>query len=523
MMTSARRPPRAANSSETSTLTRAEGPSAATFSRASIAARGGAASALPSAPGRSDPIAQALQPAPGPRSTTSARRASRAARRPAATRHPPARSRRPRAAAPRRRRRAPSARSAASRSARPDPSGGSRLDLLQPLGLLGRRQPVDDLVEIALQDRGQAIQRQPDPVVGHAALAEVVGANPLAPLAGADLRLAVGGHGRLLLLLRALQQAGLQHAHRLRTVLDLRALVLARHDDPGRDVRDAHRGVGGVDALTAGARRAIDVHAQILLLHPHVHVLGLRQHGHRHGGGVDAAARLGDRHTLHPVDAALELEPAPRAAALHEQDDVLETADAGGAPVHHLDLPALRLRVLGVHARELGGEQRRLVAAGAGADLDEDVPVVVGILGEDELLQLVFERGLARGQLVDLALRQLGQLAIAALGQDVPGLAEPLEDVLVLGELLDDLLNVGVLFTQARVLGLLAEDRGVGESALDLMRALFDLAELIEQHGSAPHGGDGTGGFGGPWRGPPRDYWAAAGGRLYLRWKRSTR
>src|SRR5207245_7258096 len=32
-----------------------------------------------------------------------------------------------------------------------------------------------------------------------------------------------------------------------------------------------------------------------------------------------------------------------------------------------------------VHPGEIGGEERRLVAAGAGADLDEDVLVVVGI------------------------------------------------------------------------------------------------------------------------------------------------
>jgi len=260
------------------------------------------------------------------------------------------------------------------------------------------------------------VQREPDPVIGHAALAEVVGADPLAALTGADLRLSIGGHGRLLLFLRALEQPRLEHAHRLRAVLELRALVLARDDEPRRDVRDPHRGVGGVDALPARTRRAVHVHAQVLFLHPHVHVLGLRQHGDGDGGGVDAAARLGDGHALHPVDAALELEPAPRAAALDEEDDVLEAADAGGARVHHLHLPALRLRVLRVHAREVGGEQRRLVAAGAGADLDEDVLVVVRVLGQDELLQLLLERGLARGQLVDLGLGQLGQLAVAALG-----------------------------------------------------------------------------------------------------------
>ena len=79
-MTLARRSPRAANSSETSTLTRSESPSPATFSRASIAARGDASSAITSASGRSDAIAQAIQPVPVPRSMASGRRASRGSR-----------------------------------------------------------------------------------------------------------------------------------------------------------------------------------------------------------------------------------------------------------------------------------------------------------------------------------------------------------------------------------------------------------------------------------------------------------
>jgi hypothetical protein len=35
-------------------------------------------------------------------------------------------------------------------------------------------------------------------------------------------------------------------------------------------------------------------------------LVGLGQHGHRRGRGVDAPLRLGRRHALHAVDAALE-------------------------------------------------------------------------------------------------------------------------------------------------------------------------------------------------------------------------
>ena len=57
-------------------------------------------------------------------------------------------------------------------------------------------------------------------------------------------------------------------------------------------------------------------------------VLGLGQHRDGHRRGVDAALRLGRRHALHAVHAALELEAAEGALALHERDHFLEAAEA---------------------------------------------------------------------------------------------------------------------------------------------------------------------------------------------------
>ena len=56
-----------------------------------------------------------------------------------------------------------------------------------------------------------------------------------------------------------LVETRLEDSHRGVAIAELRALVLAGHHDPGRDVRDANRGVGGVDALAARARRPVDV------------------------------------------------------------------------------------------------------------------------------------------------------------------------------------------------------------------------------------------------------------------------
>ena len=58
----------------------------------------------------------------------------------------------------------------------------------------------------------------------------------------------------------------------------------------------------------------------------------------------------------------------------------------------HVDLPALPLGVARVHAEEVGREERRFVAAGAGADFEDDVLRVVRILRDEQHLQLGEQR-----------------------------------------------------------------------------------------------------------------------------------
>ena len=57
-----------------------------------------------------------------------------------------------------------------------------------------------------------------------------------------------------------------------------------------------------------GAAAAEDVDAQVVLVDPDVDGLGLGHHQDAGRAGVDAALRLGHRHPLHAVHAALELQ-----------------------------------------------------------------------------------------------------------------------------------------------------------------------------------------------------------------------
>jgi hypothetical protein len=91
------------------------------------------------------------------------------------------------------------------------------------------------------------------------------------------------------------------------------------------------------------------------------------------------------------VAARLELERRVRALADDARDHFLVAAELGRALRDDLDLPALALGVARVHAEQVAGEQRRLVAAGAGAHLEEQVAVVVRVARQQRLLQLGLE------------------------------------------------------------------------------------------------------------------------------------
>ena len=207
------------------------------------------------------------------------------------------------------------------------------------------------------------------------------------PLPISDLRVAasLACRSRSLLVLDARRQ----HRQRLRLVLVLGAIVLAFDHDAGGQMGDAHGGVGLVDVLAAGAGGAERVDAELRRIdHDFVDLVRFRHHRDRAGAGVDAALRLGRRHALHAMAAGLELQLRVGARADDLGDDFLVAAHFAGTLGNHFDLPALALRIAAVHAEQVAGEQRRFVAAGAGADLEEDVALVVGVLRQQPPLQL---------------------------------------------------------------------------------------------------------------------------------------
>jgi hypothetical protein len=84
----------------------------------------------------------------------------------------------------------------------------------------------------------------------------------------------------------------------------------------------------------------------------------------------------------------------------------MRPAQVGLLFVEDVDLPAHGRRVAGVHLEQVAGEQRRLLAALAGLDLEDRVRGVVGV---------------TRGQQLGQPLGDLGEAGLDAVGLDGEG------------------------------------------------------------------------------------------------------
>jgi len=82
------------------------------------------------------------------------------------------------------------------------------------------------------------------------------------------------------------------------------------------------------------------------------------------------------------VDAGLVLELRVDVVAFDDGGYVFQAmAYAGFGLGEDFDLPLVLLGEAEIHAEDFGYEERGLVAAGAGAELEDDVLLVVGVFG----------------------------------------------------------------------------------------------------------------------------------------------
>src|SRR5437879_10772300 len=99
-----------------------------------------------------------------------------------------------------------------------------------------RHQRLDHWVQLACHNDWKIVERQFDPMIGHAVLREIVSSDPLVAFAGTNLRLALGCVLGIFLSYLALQQTRAQNRQRAGLVLMLRAVIRSEDVSAGRYV-----------------------------------------------------------------------------------------------------------------------------------------------------------------------------------------------------------------------------------------------------------------------------------------------
>ena len=161
------------------------------------------------------------------------------------------------------------------------------------------------------------------------------------------------------------------------------------------------------------------------------------------------------------MHARLELQLGEGAAPSDLGDDFLVAAHRAFARRHDLDLPAVLGGEALVHPEQVAGEQRGLIAAGAGADFQNDVALVHRIFRHQRLADVLRERVAPRLQRRLLGLGERAHVAIR------PGIVQHRVEV-----------------------GDLALDRAVGLDRLDRRRQLGELARQPHEGVALGPGGE---------------------------------
>ena len=116
------------------------------------------------------------------------------------------------------------------------------------------------------------------------------------------------------------------------------------------------------------------------------------------------------------MDPALKLQAGVDPFPLDSKGDLLHAAQLRLVDAVDLSFPPAGLGVHGVHAVQGVGEQGGLLAPHPGPDLHDDVFPVVGVLGEKQNLQLLFQPLQVGLGLVELLLGQLLHLRVGQEG-----------------------------------------------------------------------------------------------------------
>ena len=194
-----------------------------------------------------------------------------------------------------------------------------------------------------------------------------------------------------------LKQFGAQHFHHDAAVFVLRTAGLRLHDNARGNMGDAHGGVGFVDVLTACARCAVGVGAQIggvdFNFKAVVH-FGINKHGGERGVAFVVGIKRRVAHKA--VHAGFGAQQAVGVFAFYAQGGVVDAGDFAVVLLNHFYFEAFALGVAGVHPQQHAGPVFGFGAACACGDVHKAVVGVGGLVEHSlkfQIRHLLFQRG----------------------------------------------------------------------------------------------------------------------------------
>src|SRR6516225_2163361 len=255
----------------------------------------------------------------------------------------------------------------------------------------------------------------------------------------------------------------------------LRLLVLLNDNQSGRDVRDAHRAIGRIDRLSARPAGAKNVNTQILFVDADIDFLRFGKDGDGGGGGMNAAARFRFGYPLYTVHAGFKFQPRENIRAADDRTGLLEAAKPGLGKIEHFESPPPQSGISLVHPKKLGREKRGLLPTGAGANFQDGIALVVGILWKKRQFYLLLEPRQPLAQRAQLLLGQLLQFGIFGRLGDIGDRRGLIPSAPQAVDALDDRVELAVFLRQFRKLG--TAETAAGERRTELGVPAYELLQ----------------------------------------------
>ena len=194
---------------------------------------------------------------------------------------------------------------------------------------------------------------------------------------------------------------------------------------------------------------------------------------------MHAALRLRGGDTLNAVHAALVLQRAVHIVARHRTDDFLEASGRAFVGAGDFQPPALALAVFGVHAEEVAGKERCLIAARASSDFQDGVAAVLRVGGDEQEFDFLLQLRATCLALVQFLAGHVAHLRVRLVGDDVLGFLDAVQHLHVFLACRHEVAQLLVFLRQLDVAFLVGDDGRVGYQGGHFLVAGHEGVEFI--------------------------------------------